>query len=88
MKTQYLFALTVVSLMCFLPDSHAQGTSGARSLARQERAADVSSTVELARSMTDVNYTDVYDRSLLMYAASKGYARACRILLRRGADNV
>ena len=86
MKIQYFLTLTVVSMMFLLSETYGQGASGVKSLARQERAADIRSTVELARSMTNVNYTDMYDRSLLMYAASKGYARACRILLRRGAD--
>ena len=86
MKTGHIFPLIVIYFLSVMTETLAQGTPETKSIARQKKAADKSNTVELARSMNNVNYTDVYDRSLLMYAASKGYSRACRILLRRGAD--
>ena len=47
---------------------------------------DLETTVQIAKTIENVNRTDPYDRSLLMYSSAKGYSQAVRILLGRGAD--
>ena len=50
------------------------------------RGNDLTKALEIVRKIDNVNYTDEYDRSLLMYASAKGYTSGCRVLLQRGAD--
>lgn len=86
MKIIYAIALTGLFLLSGTGYLSAQGGKEEERANRQESAQDRINTLEIARYINNVNYTDIYDRSILMYASSKGYTKAVRIMLNRGAD--
>ena len=86
MKIIFTSALIGLFLFSGTNDLSAQAGNEEKRGDRQESAQDRINMLEIARYINNVNYTDIYDRSILMYAASKGYTKAVRILLNRGAD--
>jgi ankyrin repeat protein len=86
MKTINATAMIGLFLLLGTSETNAQRRTEVQLLSRQERVQDLMNILEIVRYKNNVNYTDIYDRSVLMYASSRGYTIACRILLRREAD--
>jgi ankyrin repeat protein len=86
MKTICSTALIGLFLLLCTGEIAAQTGPEAERSENQTRAKDLINTLAIVRSIKNVNYTDTYDRTYLMYASAKGYMQACRILIRRGAD--
>ncbi|NMD02572.1 MAG: ankyrin repeat domain-containing protein, partial [Bacteroidales bacterium] len=86
MKTVYHKFFIFLSLLITFGSLNAQKTSEAERLYYFMGINDRLNGAASARHIDEVNYTDIYDRSLLMHASVGGFNRICRILLRKGAD--
>jgi ankyrin repeat protein len=85
-KTNLILLLIGLLLLICSVKTEGQRATEAEKMARLERQEDRINTIFIVRKIDNVDYTDTHDRTLLMHASANGYAKACRILLRRGAD--
>jgi ankyrin repeat protein len=79
-------AMIGLFLLLCISEIQAQRLTEAEKLNYLLRLKDLRGSLMVVRNVDYVDYTDTYDRSLLMYAAANGYTRVCRILIRKGAD--
>ena len=86
MKRILSAAMIFVMALMAGPDLKAQGVALEEELIYLLGSKNRKAASELVRNIRYVDYTDLYDRSLLMYASANGYTNICRILLNKGAD--
>ena len=86
MKTiSYIVLIGMLLLPC-KDEVLAQGKTEAERLLYQLIVKDRSNANSTVQKIDYVNYADIYDRTLLMYASANGYTKVCRTLIRKGAD--
>jgi len=78
MKSIYATALIGLFLLFGAVKVTAQTVTEEQKPTRQERLQDLANTVEISLTINNVNYTDIYDRSILMKASK---SNCCRFLL-------
>ena len=86
MKTFFLDIMIALFLLLCINEIKGQEGLEEEKLIYLMSIKDRQNALVTVRYIRNVDYADIYDRSLLMHASVNGFSRVCRILIRKGAD--